>query len=60
MMKGFESRRASNVFECDNVFETYEEMKVNGIEFKEEPKEMQWGTYVQFSDEDGNEFLLKG
>lgn len=57
MMKGFESRRASNVFECDNVFETYEEMKVNGIEFKEEPKEMQWGTYVQFSDEDGNEFL---
>ncbi|MBM7552142.1 VOC family protein [Thalassobacillus pellis] len=60
MMKGSESMKASIVFECDDVIETYETMKNNGIAFKEEPKEMQWGTFVTFSDEDGNEFLLKG
>ncbi|KKB73298.1 MULTISPECIES: VOC family protein [Bacillus] len=60
MMKGSENMRASIVFECDHVLETYKKMKANGVEFKGEPQEMQWGTYVQFSDEDGNEFLLKG
>ncbi|WP_270573197.1 VOC family protein [Bacillus glycinifermentans] len=60
MMKGSENMKASIVFECDHVLETYKKMKANGVEFKGEPQEMQWGTYVQFSDEDGNEFLLKG
>lgn len=60
MMKGFESMKASIVFECENVLETYQRMKFNGVIFKGEPKEMQWGSFVQFSDEDGNEFLLKG
>ncbi|WP_078410139.1 VOC family protein [Priestia abyssalis] len=60
MMQGSESMKASIVFECDHVMETYEMMKGNGVQFKEEPKEMQWGTFVQFSDEDGNEFVLKG
>jgi lactoylglutathione lyase len=60
MMQGSESMNASIVFECDNVMETYKTMKDNGVPFKEEPKEMQWGTFVQFNDEDGHEFLLKG
>ncbi|MFO6498379.1 MULTISPECIES: VOC family protein [Bacillus] len=60
MMKGYEKMRASVVFECDHVFETYEKMKANGVEFKGKPEKMQWGTYAHFSDEDGNEFLIKG
>ncbi|SOC08678.1 catechol 2,3-dioxygenase-like lactoylglutathione lyase family enzyme [Ureibacillus xyleni] len=60
MMKGSENLKASIVFECDNVLETYETMRENGVSFKGEPQEMQWGTFVQFSDEDGNTFLLRG
>ncbi|MED0658874.1 MULTISPECIES: VOC family protein [Bacillus] len=60
MMEGWENRKASIVFECEDIMGTYETMKKNGVEFLGEPKKMQWGTYVQFKDEDGNEFLLKG
>jgi lactoylglutathione lyase len=60
MMQGHENRMASIVFACDNVMETYEKMKANGVSFQGEPNTMQWGTFVQFNDEDGNEFLLKG
>lgn len=59
MMKNWNELKASIVFECDNVMEEYEKLKANGVEFKGEPQKMQWGTYVQFKDEDGNEFLLK-
>jgi lactoylglutathione lyase len=60
MMQGSENMKASIVFDCDNVLETYESMKAKGVEFKGEPQQMQWGSFVQFKDEDGNEFLLKG
>jgi predicted enzyme related to lactoylglutathione lyase len=60
MMPGFEHMKASIVFECEDILGTYEKLKANGVKFKEEPKTMQWGTYAQFSDEDGNEFLIKG
>lgn len=60
MMPGNENMKASIVFTCDDVIKTYNEMKEKGVAFKEEPKEMQWGTFVQFSDEDGNQFLMKG
>ncbi|NMH72523.1 VOC family protein [Bacillus sp. RO2] len=60
MMRGSEKMKASIVFECDDVKKTYNTLKENGVSFKGEPKEMQWGTFVQFSDEDGNEFLFKG
>lgn len=60
MMQGHENMKASIVFACDNVMETYEKMQANGVQFVDEPKTMQWGTFVQFADEDGNEFLLKG
>jgi lactoylglutathione lyase len=59
MMKGRENRKASIVFECDNVQETYETMKANGVQFKGEPKTMQWGRFVHFSDEEGNEFIFR-
>jgi hypothetical protein len=31
-------------------------MKANDVEFLSEPNQMEWGTFVQFQDEDGNEF----
>lgn len=60
MMKNSNERKPSIVFECDNIFETYEAMKAKGVEFLGEPQQMQWGMFVQFKDEDGNEFVLKG
>jgi predicted enzyme related to lactoylglutathione lyase len=60
MMPDWEKKKASIVFECEDIMKTYETLKNNGVEFLGEPKTMQWGTYVQFQDEDGNEFLLKG
>lgn len=59
MMKGSEQMKASIVFECEDIFGTYEKMKTNGVEFLGEPNQMEWGTFVQFKDEDGNVFLLK-
>jgi lactoylglutathione lyase len=59
MMKGSENMKASIVFQCDDITSTYEKLKANGVEFLGEPQEMQWGTFVQFKDEEGNEFLLK-
>jgi lactoylglutathione lyase len=35
-------------------------MKQNGVEFKDEPKQMPYGTFAIFKDIDGNEFVLKG
>jgi lactoylglutathione lyase len=59
MMQGSENMKASIVFQCEDVTNTYEKLKANGVEFLGEPQEMQWGKFVQFKDEDGNEFLLK-
>ncbi|MBM7692192.1 putative enzyme related to lactoylglutathione lyase [Peribacillus deserti] len=59
MMQGSENMKASIVFECDDIANTYEKLKANGVEFLGEPQEMEWGTFVQFKDEDGNQFLLK-
>jgi lactoylglutathione lyase len=60
IMQGWESMKASIVFECEDIKGTYERLKSNGVEFLGEPNVMQWGTFVQFKDEDGNQFLLKG
>lgn len=60
MMKDADEKKPSIVFECDDVFAAYEAMKAKGVEFLSEPQQMQWGTFVQFKDEDGNEFVLKG
>jgi catechol 2,3-dioxygenase-like lactoylglutathione lyase family enzyme len=59
IMPDWSERKPSIVFVTDDVQGTYETMKANGVEFLDEPKTMQWGTYVTFKDLDGNEFLLK-
>lgn len=60
MMKGWEEMKPSIVFLCDDIDETYRTMKANGVRFESEPNRMSWGTFAQFYDEDGNQFLLKG
>jgi lactoylglutathione lyase len=60
MMKDWNEKKASIVFETDDIFGTYEKMKANGVEFSGEPQKMPWGTFAIFKDLDGNEFVLKG
>jgi predicted enzyme related to lactoylglutathione lyase len=60
LMEDWNERKPSIVFVCGDIRGTYERMKANGVTFREEPKQMPWGTFVHFSDPDGNEFLLKG
>jgi predicted enzyme related to lactoylglutathione lyase len=60
MMGGADDMKASIVFLCDDIDDTYRRMKEAGVTFLEEPNPMPWGTYARFQDEDGNEFLLKG
>src|SRR5262245_14887462 len=43
---------------CDNVENTYQELKARGVEFQEPPKKAHWGTFAIFKDIDGNTFVL--
>jgi lactoylglutathione lyase len=60
IMEGWETMKPSIVFECEDIDATYERMSNNGVEFEGKPQKMQWGAFVQFKDDDGNTFLLKG
>jgi lactoylglutathione lyase len=60
MMEGWETMRPSIVFECEDIDATYERMTANGVKFEGAPNKMQWGTFAQFKDEDGNTYVLKG
>ncbi|RAL24304.1 VOC family protein [Thermoflavimicrobium daqui] len=59
MMPKWAEMKASLVFECENIQQTYTELHNKGVEFVEEPKKMQWGTFAIFKDLDGNEYVLK-
>ncbi len=49
----------SNVtFATDNVFRTYDELSARGVTFKTPPTEQPWGTYAEFLDSEGNQFVL--
>ncbi|CAH0345275.1 VOC family protein [Bacillus sp. CECT 9360] len=60
MMTNWAELKPSIVFLTDDIKETYQTMKDNGVVFEGELNEMQWGTFATFKDEDGNSFLLKG
>jgi catechol 2,3-dioxygenase-like lactoylglutathione lyase family enzyme len=47
------------VFECNNIYATYEELKEKGVEFAKAPKEEFYGTEALFKDDSGNWFSLK-
>jgi predicted enzyme related to lactoylglutathione lyase len=45
-------------FWCDNAEKTYQELLQRGVEFEGPPQKMPWGSFVKFSDPDGNQFIL--
>lgn len=57
-MKDWEQRKPSIVFGCEDANATYRELSGRGVKFTQTPKKMPWGTFAQFVDPDGNEFVL--
>lgn len=50
----------SNVFfYCDDLVETYEELRARGVEFPQPPVEQSFGWWSLFADEEGNRFALR-
>lgn len=46
------------VFECDDIYATYEELRAKGVHFSQEPKEQFYGIEAIFKDDSGNWFSL--
>ena len=46
------------VFECTDVYATYQELKSKGVEFTKEPTEEFYGIEAMFKDDSGNWFSL--
>ena len=46
------------VFECTDIYATYEELKSKGVEFKKPPTKEFYGTEALFKDDSGNWFSL--
>jgi hypothetical protein len=46
------------VFESDDIYATYEELKEKGVEFSKEPKKEFYGIEALFKDDSGNWFSL--
>lgn len=46
------------VFECKDIYATYEELKAKGVEFTKPPKKEFYGVEALFKDDSGNWFSL--
>lgn len=46
------------VFECNDIYATYEELKAKGVEFSKEPTKEFYGIEALFKDDSGNWFSL--
>ena len=46
------------VFQCNDIYATYEEMKTKGVEFTKPPKKEFYGVEALFKDDSGNWFSL--
>ena len=46
------------VFDADDIFKTYEELKARGVEFKAPPTTQSWGTATVMKDNSGSWFSL--
>ena len=46
------------VFECEDVFATYEELKAKGVRFSKAPVQESYGVATQFYDDSGNWWSL--
>ena len=45
-------------FYCDDLIETYEELRSRGVEFAQPPVELSFGWWSLFQDREGNRFAL--
>ena len=59
MMEDWAQRKPSIVFKCDSVRRTFEELRDRGVRVTQEPKEMPWGLFAIFVDDDGNSYGLR-
>ena len=46
------------VFTSDDIEKIYVDLKIKGVPFKEPPNKQSWGMFTQFTDLDGNVFVL--
>lgn len=46
------------VFDADDIYKTYDELKAQGVEFKGPPSVQSWGTATVLKDNSGNWFSL--
>lgn len=46
------------VFECNDIYATYEELKSKGVQFTKEPRKEFYGIEALFKDDSGNWFSL--
>ena len=46
------------VFDADDIYKTYAELKAHGVEFKGPPSVQSWGTATVLKDNSGNWFSL--
>jgi lactoylglutathione lyase len=60
MMEDWAERKPSIVFACEDVQKTYEVMHERGVQYTQEPKDMPWGPFAIFVDQEGNWFGLRG
>jgi lactoylglutathione lyase len=60
LMTNYAELKPSVVFICDDIEDCCSKLKQNGIIFIKELTKSTWGSFASFSDEDGNEFGLKG
>ena len=57
---GTEELPTSNIFfYCDDLIETYEELRSRGVEFPQPPVELSLGWWSMFQDNEGNRFALQ-
>ena len=45
-------------FACDDVQQTYEQLKAAGVEFVKPPEKQPWGMYAVAKDPDGNQLVF--
>ena len=45
-------------FECDNIEQTYQELRARGVEFEGPPEKQSWGTYAKFKDSEDKVFIV--
>jgi lactoylglutathione lyase len=46
-------------FDCDDLVQTYEDLRERGVAFPQAPIEQSFGWWSMFADEEGNRFALR-